>query len=107
MQKRNKTPCEDFVWYVLPALRCELAKEIVRMGKSQKEASILLGVTESAVSQYFGKKRGKASWLDERISLEIRKSAKRIVEGGVLSKELCRLCASIKGSKLCKLILKE
>ncbi len=34
-----KPPCEVIVWYVIPTIRAELAKELVKMGMSQKEIS--------------------------------------------------------------------
>ena len=54
-----KPPCEVIVWYVIPTIRAELAKELVKMGMSQKDISERLGITQSAVSQYIKDKRGK------------------------------------------------
>jgi predicted transcriptional regulator len=47
-----KPPCELIVWYVIPTIRAELAKEMIKLGLSQKEVSERLGITQSAVSQY-------------------------------------------------------
>jgi len=52
-----KLPCEDAIWYVLPQIRADLAKELVKKGVAQKDIADLLDITPSAVSQYINKKR--------------------------------------------------
>ncbi len=97
-----QTPQEIEVRYVLPVLRRELAKQMIKLGLSQKEAAKKLGITEAAVSQYFKKKRGTGG-----IKLpmaEIAKSAKRIFNGKSTKclEEINRLCDLIrKNKKLC------
>lgn len=87
-------PQEVEVWYVLPAIRRELAKvmktKVVERadenGKmqdhkiTQKEIARMLGVTEPAITQYLLKKRDKRSRGDQvvlpkEILREIDKSA--------------------------------
>ena len=34
-----KPPCEIVVWYVIPAIRSELAKELLNLGMKQKDVS--------------------------------------------------------------------
>ncbi len=87
-------PQEVEVWYVLPALRRELAKvmktkivtRVDEDGKkkehkiTQKEIAKMLGVTEPAITQYLLKKKGRRSRGDqvtipERFLDEIEKSA--------------------------------
>ena len=34
-----KPPCEIVVWYVIPAIRSELAKELLNLGMRQKDVS--------------------------------------------------------------------
>jgi predicted transcriptional regulator len=72
-------PQEVEVWYVLPALRRELAKvmktkSVPRMGEdgktkdhkiTQKEIAKMLGVTEPAITQYLLKKKGRRSRGDQ------------------------------------------
>ena len=36
-----KPPCEIVVWYVIPAIRSELAKELLNLGMKQKDVSEL------------------------------------------------------------------
>ena len=90
-------PCEHAMWYVLPQIRAELARELVRSGMSQREAAEKLGITPAAVSQYLHKKRGgaKSSAEDRRMiekaALEIRKAEKQ----SVISDMICACCKKI------------
>ena len=87
-------PQEVEVWYVLPAIRRELAKvmktkTVLRVGEdgkkkehkiTQKEIAKMLGVTEPAITQYLLKKKGRRSRGDqvvipERFLSELDKSA--------------------------------
>lgn len=72
-------PQEVEVWYVLPAIRREIArimktKSVTRIGEdgkkkdhriTQKEIAQMLGVTEPAITQYLLKKKGKRSRGDQ------------------------------------------
>ena len=74
-------PQEIQVWYVLPAIRKELAKSMINDYKlKQNKAASLLGLTEAAVCQYMKSKRASEVILDSKIKSEIKKSAKRIIE---------------------------
>ncbi len=54
----NALPQEIDVWYVLPAIRRELAKLFIQhYDLSQKQAAEKLGITEAAISQYVNDKR--------------------------------------------------
>ena len=87
-------PQEVEVWYVLPAIRRELAKvmktklvsradedgKIAEHKITQKEIARMLGVTEPAITQYLLKKKGQRSRGDQvvlprAILKEIDKSA--------------------------------
>ena len=46
-----KPPCEMVVWYVIPAIRSELAKDLLKLGMKQKTISELMDITQPAVSQ--------------------------------------------------------
>jgi predicted transcriptional regulator len=91
-------PQEVEVWYVLPAIRRELAK--VMKGKviervnddgektdhkiTQKEIARMLGVTEPAITQYLLKKEGRRSRGDQVVIpgetlKEIDKSADKMI----------------------------
>ena len=71
-------PQEIDVWYVLPAIRKELAMALVELGLKQKDVAKLLGITEAAVSQYKNEKRAKELVFEENVKAEIKKSAQRI-----------------------------
>ncbi|MBD3259862.1 helix-turn-helix domain-containing protein [Candidatus Woesearchaeota archaeon] len=74
----GKTPQEIEVWYVLPAVRRELAVQLKRNGKSQKEIAELLGITNAAVSQYLKDKRGCDFQFDDLVLNRIKKSVSNI-----------------------------
>ena len=74
------TPREVQVWYILPALRRQLAIAIKRSGLKQKEIASILNLTEPAVSQYLKGKRGEQVIFSKEIQKEIRRSAKIIVK---------------------------
>ena len=92
-------PQEVEVWYVLPAIRRELAKImktklVPRVGEdgkkrdhkiTQKEIARMLGVTEPAITQYLLVKKGRRSRGDqvvipERFLPELDKSADKMIE---------------------------
>ncbi|MGD9396910.1 MAG: hypothetical protein PVJ05_10820 [Candidatus Thorarchaeota archaeon] len=92
-------PQEVEVWYVLPAIRRELAKVMktkvvprknedgatVDHKITQKEIARMLGVTEPAITQYLLKKKGRRSRGDQvvlpsQILKEIDKSADIMIE---------------------------
>ena len=61
--QRFQSSCEIVVWYVIPTIRSELAKELLNLGMKQKEISELLDITQPAVSQYISDKRGHVRLL--------------------------------------------
>lgn len=98
-----KIPCELIVWYVLPNIRRELAKELVEgHGLTQAEVARRFGVTDAAISQYMKKKRGANQEMEESkgyddFMLQVKLSAERIVNEGVdIVRETCRICGVVK-----------
>lgn len=74
-------PQEIQVWYILPVIRRELSRILVKEKRlTQKETAKLLSITEGAVSQYLSSKRGNAVKFDEKILAEVRKSAEIIAK---------------------------
>ena len=72
-------PQEIEVWYVIPALRRELAKTLTKKyNLNQKEASEILGISEAAVSQYIKEKRAKQIKFTRQDKKEIEKTAKKM-----------------------------
>ncbi|MFH0860729.1 MAG: helix-turn-helix domain-containing protein [Candidatus Altiarchaeota archaeon] len=94
-----KLPCEYAIWYVLPDIRAEIARELIALGLDQKEAAQRLGVTPAAVSQYIHKKRGGKSRLPKTAKGKIKKAAKRIKDSRKerdILKVICETCMSIR-----------
>jgi hypothetical protein len=90
-----KIDCEEIVWYLLPLIRKEFAKSLIKdHGLTQRKAAEKLGITEAAVSQYVSKKRGDLKVTHVGIRREIKESTKRIIEGDiqVMKIETCRIC---------------
>lgn len=98
-------PQEIEVWYVLPAIRRELARVMIEKGVMQKKIAKILGVTEASISHYTKDKRGKRVKLSKRVKEEIKRSADIILKDQYrLVDEVQRICDIIRKSKeLCKL----
>lgn len=96
-------PQEIEMWYLIPALRRELAKILISdFGMNQKQVSQTLGITESAVSQYLKSKRGSELKFSEEDIQKIRGVAYNIVEKGNshANEELYRLSMKFRGSNI-------
>ena len=91
---QGQMPQEIEVWYIIPALRREIAKSMVDDFKlTQKQVSELLGITEAAVSQYRSSKRAKEIVFSNTVKDEVKKSAKKIIENKkLLVQEMMGLC---------------
>jgi len=106
-----KPPCELIVWYVIPTIRAELSKELIKLGLSQKEVSEKLGITQSAVSQYVKDKRGRGIPVNKQVRKAIKTLAKEIADGTAgkdVIPGICAVCAIVKQSgSLCDLHRQE
>ena len=94
-----RTPCEIIVWKILPAIRSELAKELVeKKGFSQKETAEKLGLTEAAVSRYISGKRADTKIIGNGLKKEIIHSTNQIIAGNekTVISEICRICDYLK-----------
>jgi len=100
-----KTPQEIEVWYVLPAIRRECAKEMRSKGLKQKEIAVLLDVTEAAISQYMHAKRANELIFPEDVKNAVTQAIERIIrDKKVLLEETFRICELIKKDEtLCKI----
>ena len=76
-------PQELEVWYIIPAIRRELCREMVKTGSSQKEIAAQLGVTESAVSQYVHDKRANKVKFSPAFKAFSKETARKIVRGEI------------------------
>jgi len=68
-------PQEIEVWYIIPTIRREIARNLVKKGMIMEKAGEILGVTKAAISQYLSKKRADRVKLTGRIKKEIKNSA--------------------------------
>ena len=99
-----KIPCELIVWYVLPSIRRELARELVEKHHiSQAEVARRFGVTDAAISQYLKAKRGTSKEIEnsgkyEEFKKEVEVAAVRIMNGSDIVTETCRICEMVKKS---------
>ncbi len=76
---RTSLPQEIEIWYIIPALRRELAKAFIKRGLSQKDVSKILGVTEAAVSNYVSQKRGSDVKFSNEDKIKIKDCADKIL----------------------------
>jgi predicted transcriptional regulator len=108
-------PQELEVYYILPALRRELANTMKQQGKSQKDIAALLGVSEAAVSQYISAKRGADVDFTPELQANIKDAATRITDSITFIKEtqqlankvwkqrfICNVCHDQNGSAIPK-----
>ena len=103
-----RPPCEIVVWYVIPTIRSELAKELLNLGMKQKEISELLDITQPAVSQYISDKRGHGLKFNDETQNLIREFAKGLVEEKYNQRDIiphvCQICKKVKTDEiLCQL----
>lgn len=105
---KMRPPCEIVVWYVIPTIRSELAKELLNLGMKQKEISELLDITQPAVSQYISDKRGHGIKFNDETQNLIREFAKGLVEEKYTQRDIiphvCQICKKVKTDEiLCQL----
>jgi len=96
-----KTPCQQIVWDVLPAIRAALAAELVKNGISQQKVAELLEIAPSAVSQYLSGKRGYRIVFEGPVEKLIRELALDIKAGGVpdITARICAICHEIQDDR--------
>lgn len=99
-----RPPCEIIVWYVIPSIRSELAKELLNLGMKQKEISEVLDITQPAVSQYISDKRGHSIKFEPEIQAMIREFAMDLVQGKAsqidIIPKMCEVCKKIKAEEV-------
>ena len=88
-------PQELEVYYILPALRRELAKTMKAKGKSQKDIARLFGITEAAVSQYLHEKRGVDVDFTPQLQKQIQDSASKITDNITFIREAQQLLQKV------------
>jgi len=93
-----QAPCQKIVWDVLPAIRAAIAVELVKCGVSQVEASRMLEIAPSAVSQYLSGKRGYRIEFEDEVKQSIGQLALDLKEGQVndLVSRICDICRQLR-----------
>lgn len=94
-----KSPCQNIVWDVLPAIRAAIAVELVRCGVSQVEAARMLEIAPSAVSQYLSGKRGYRIEFEQDVKQAIGLLAQDLKEGKEINlvRRICDICQQLRG----------
>lgn len=108
-------PQEVEVFYLLPAIRRDIALCLKAQGKDQKEIAKLLGVSEPSVSHYFNSKRAKDVHFSNEIKTEIQNIVKNLKTQQDLvrvtqkllrmiqsEKEICKVCQEVNKTNLPK-----
>ncbi|MCK5630488.1 MAG: helix-turn-helix domain-containing protein [Nanoarchaeota archaeon] len=99
-------PQEIEVWYILPAIRRELAMLLTKKhGLSQKDTAKILNVSAPAVSQYMKSKRASEVKFTKNTSKLIEKASEKIFkDNSKLISEIQILIAAIrKDLTLCRI----
>ena len=91
-------PCQKIVWDVLPAIRAAIAVELVKCGVSQVEASRMLEIAPSAVSQYLSGKRGYRIEFENDVKVSIEQLARDLKEGKPINlvQRTCEICHQLR-----------
>ena len=94
-------PQEIEVWYLIPALRKELAGILIRdYSLTQKKAAEILGISDAAISQYLSSKRGSEIKFSKEEIEKIKKTAKEMVKDKKdMMKKIYTLSVSLRKSK--------
>ncbi|MDP7079508.1 MAG: XRE family transcriptional regulator [Candidatus Undinarchaeales archaeon] len=85
-------PCELTIRYLLPPIRRGIAKELERLGLSQREIAKLLGFTQPAVSHYLKDKRGGVLKLSKNGTDKVKALAREMYDGLERPLFLMRVC---------------
>jgi len=96
------TPQEIEVWYILPALRREIAIKLKESGMNQKSIAAIMDITPAAISQYVHNKRAKK--LEFKIDQNIIDNAvKRITNNSKVYTEVIQDSLKQLSELICKI----
>jgi len=95
-------PQEIEVWYIIPAIRREMAICFSKEHKiSYDNIALFMGLTKSAISQYISGKRVGRIKMHPKAIIEVKISCNNIVENeNTTSREILRVLEVIKNKKL-------
>jgi hypothetical protein len=89
-------PQELEVWYILPAIRSQMAKAMLARGLTQTEIAKKMGVTRGAVSHYIMQKRANALKFNKTLLKAIDKSAAVLAKKGNFIAQTQKICELVK-----------
>ncbi|MEK6903095.1 MAG: hypothetical protein AABW64_00430 [Nanoarchaeota archaeon] len=87
MKQQFLYPQEIEVFYIIPAVKRELATAFKEQGKKQKDIAKLLHTEEATISQYMHNKRGSHIKFPAVFKAEVKKSMAKIHDEISLLKE--------------------
>ncbi len=93
-------PQEIETFYVIPALRRQLALAMYSQGMKQKDVAEILGINSSAISQYRSSKRGDKITLNTAVLDNIQKSASTVKDKLSYIREMQQLLKLVRTSGL-------
>lgn len=97
-------PQELETFYVIPALRRQLALAMNEVGMKQKDIAAILGVNTAAISQYKSKKRGEKVEFATEIVQQVKSSAAKVKDQISYVRETQRLLQLVRTSgALCQI----
>ncbi len=104
-------PCEMAVKAIVPTIRAMVAKELSTSYRmKQSDIANVMGVTQSAVSQYLGNIRGKALDIEgvKEIDMTVKDIAYSLATDNLepkhISQKYCEICRIVREKKiLCQL----
>ncbi len=105
-----EAPCQKIVWDVLPAIRAAIAVELVGGGVSQVEASRMLEIAPSAVSQYLSGKRGYRIEFEDEVKKSIALLAQDLNDKKEVNviERICEICRQLReGEDGCAVLAPE
>ena len=89
-------PQEVEVHYIIPTIRKYFAHYLNQNGMNQTEISKIFGITKSAVSQYFSKKRGNKIAFQKDFVKEIEIATKQITDKYTFMYQMQKLLLKLK-----------
>ena len=103
-EKSLLQPQEIEVFYIIPALKRQIAMNMKLNGFKQNKIAGLLHIENATVSQYLHKKRGNKVEFNEEILKEIAKSTKEIQDEISFLREMQKLLRKIKNTReICRI----
>ncbi len=100
MVKKIILPQELETFYVIPALRRQLALAMDGAGMKQKDIAAILGINSAAISQYKSKKRGEKVEFNPEMMKQIKNAALNMKDQLGYVRETQRLLHLIRTSGL-------